>query len=686
VREGFLNARDYGASGSEYKAIANATAGSKVFILNNVGDFKVGDEVYLPDSNVNLLAKHIFDRKDMSPRNRRPWRFVRKIEDDKVEIRGYDGSQGDWVTYFFDIYPEAPDTFRWSKNYGRTWQEDVPLKTGEWTPLGDGIEVKINDFEERAWGATATFVYTSRLFATIEKIEGNAVTLTEAANKTCVTEMLHSDSAAIQRAIDAAIAEKKNVFLPNGRYRLTKTLQIINPTDFTFEGESSVNTVLDNSLGALGIESQEGSCFHTSRGDAVTLRNLTMVGGLGYKDRDMGANLFCRGGTSVFGFYFHKSNATCFESTKRILVENCHARKMSAECFYSSSDKRENANPPDAYTTEITYMRCSVEDCARNAFNNNDKAEGTSILYCRLKDIGNAAWEGASRMIKIHGCYMCNTGSIAIGNMRRRGKDLYAFGAAQHIITDNYFEGGVTNPRFALIKIGSLSTQVVVANNVFVNFNSSAINAIGECQAVDTPPEQIIIKGNSIDLTAVDIPSIQRYGIKITSNFATVSDNHIFVRGDMDENVSAIILSDDASRISIHDNTIAGCKSAITSEKVVGTVGIVEGDRIFWREEPQAGFIAKPMLVRPDSHLYRGWAVKWLSDGAVSEIEEFDAYTLAFTLKEPRKMEVGDKFCIYGPKATPWSIHHNIIENCEKTIEIDSECDNRANLDGNIIG
>ena len=687
MKEGFLNARDFGASGSEYKTTAHATSGSNVFTLDDVGDFKVGEEVYLPGANIHFETQVLFERKDMRPPHiRRPWKFYTKIEENQVEFRGYDGSQGDWVTYFFDIYPEAPNTFRWSKNYGRDWCEDVPLKTGEWTSLGDGTEVKINDFKQREWGATAIFVCSSRLFATIEKIDGNTVTLTAAANKTCASEIMHSDSAAIQRAIDAAIAEKKNVFLPNGRYRLTKTLQIINPTDFTFEGESGVNTVLDNSLGALGVESQEGSCFHTSNGDAVTLRNIRMVGSLGYKDRDMGANLFCRGGSSVFGFYFHKSNATCFESTKRILVENCHARKMSAECFYSSSEKRETANPPDAYTTEITYMRCSVEDCARNAFNNNDKAEGTSILYCRLKDVGNAAWEGASRLIKIHGCYMCNTGSIAIGNVRRRAENLYRFGAGQHIITDNYFEGRTTTGDVAMIKIGSIGTQITVANNVFVNFNSPAINVVGEGQAVDTPPENVIITGNSIDLTAVGEESRERYGIKITSNFVTASDNHIFVRGDMDEKVTAIKLSDDVNRLSIHDNTIAGCKYAIRSEKVVGEVGEVEGDRVFYRNETIAGVTTKPMLVRPDSHLYRGWAVKWLSDGSVSEIVEFDPYGLGFTIKEPRKMSFGDKFYIYGPKALPWSIHHNVIENCEQAIEIDSCVENRAILDGNIIG
>ncbi len=684
MREGFLDARDFGASGSEYKTVAHATAGSKFFILDDIGDFKVGDEVYLSGCNVHFASTQLFERKDMKVRNRRPWHYTQPLLD-RVELRGYDGSEGDWVTYFFDIYPESPDTFRWSKNYGRTWHEDVPLKTGEWTPLGNGVEVKINDFKEREWGATAVFVCSSRLHATIENIEGNTVTLSKSANKSCKTLMMHSDSAAIQRAIDAALTEKKNLFLPNGKYRLTNKLSIINAESFTFEGESAANTVIDFSLGGLDIDDFGGSCFYVKGGNEVTLRNLFMLGNLGYKDRDLGANLFCRGGSSVYGFYFHKTNATCVLSTRRMLIENCHARKMSAECFFSAGVSREAADPPGAYTTELTYLRCSVEDSCRNAFNSCDKSENVSMLYCRVKDVGNAAFEGASRFNKIHGCYIKNAGPIALGNARRRVDWLNKLGTGQHVITDNYFEGCTTDGKFPLIKVGSAASQATISNNIFVNFNSSAIAVFGEGLSGDTPPENVIISGNSIDLTAVGEESRERYGIKITSSFATVADNHIFVRGDMDGRVSGIMLSDDVVRLSVHDNTIAGCKAAIVSEKVLGVVGDVVDGVTFYREEKSITQALKPMLLRVASHRYRGWKLLWLSDNTESEILDFDPIELHFTLKEPRKMTPGDKFYIYGPNALPWSIHHNIIENCENAILIDSFVENRAILDGNII-
>ena len=192
-------------------------------------------------------------------------------------------------------------------------------------------------------------------------------------------------------------------------------------------GESGSDTILDNSFDRAGVESYDGSCFYLEGGTEVNVKNVFMVGNLGFADRDQGANMLCRGGTSVFAFYYHKTNACCIRSTRRVLFENCHARKMSAECFYSMGHARVSELPhelpddPEQYTRSITYLRCSVEDCARNAFNNNDKAEGTSILYCRVKDVGNAMNEGASRFLKIHGCYATNCGPIEIGYFRRVG-------------------------------------------------------------------------------------------------------------------------------------------------------------------------------------------------------------------------------------------------------------------------
>ena len=678
-----LNARDFGVSGSEYKTVVHTAKGSNVFVLDDIGDLKVGDEVFLPGCNVHLEGAMLFERKDMNPRTARPWKHNQPLLD-RVEMEGYDGSQGDWKVYFIDLYPESPHVFRWTENYGRNWHEDVPLTDG-WIPLDGAIRIRIHDFPQREWGCTAVFVWSSRMRAVIERIEGNRVVLSETANRDCVTEIMHADSLALQKAIDTALSQRKNLYLPNGKYRLTETLVIRDPSGFTLEGENGQSTILDNSIGSLGVERQAGSCFYIEGGEGVTLKNLYMTGNLSYGDRDLAQNLFCRGGTSVFGFYFNKTNAVCFKSTKRILVENCHARRMSAECFYSMGAMRETAEPADQYTRSMTYLRCSVEDCARNAFNNNDKSEHTSILYCRVKDIGNAAWEGASRFTVIHGCYMSNTGCIAMGNTRRRLPALYLRGSGQHIITDNYFEGSTCKEGMPMIKAGSIATQIVIKGNVFINFNAPAISIIGEGQSVDTPPENVIISGNSIDLTAVGAPGLERYGVRITSNFVTVSDNHIFVRDGIDDKVTGIVVSDDAVRIVLHDNTIAGAGVGISSEYVCGAVGDVVDNRTFYRLEGAVSTAVKPMLLRPMSHRYRGWRIHWLADETESVIEEFDPLKLTFTLKEPRQMQRGDRFYIYGPGALPWSIHHNIIDNCAQAFSLDTYGGKRAILDGNIF-
>ena len=660
----YLNAKDFGASGSEYSTYAKSTKDQNTFILDDIGDFKVRDEVYLTGCNIHLEGAYLFERKDMKVKNRRPWIHTQPLLD-RVEIRGYDGSQGDWVVYFIDIYPEAKNTFRWSKNYGRDWTENVEITDG-FIKLDEKVEIKINDFKEREYGCTAVFIFSSRMVSFIEKIEGNEIQITSPANISTQCKIMHSDSAAIQRTIDEAILQNKNVFLPNGKYRLSYTLHVNDCRDLVFEGESGESTILDNSIGSLGIERQEGSCFYVNGGDSFTLKNLFMIGNLGFEDRDLGANLFCRGGTSVYGFYFHKTNATCFKNTKRVLVENCHARKMSAECFYSMGTMREKAVPSDNYTHSITYLRCSVEDCARNAFNNNDKSERVSILYCRIKDVGNASWEGASRFTVIQGCYINNAGCIAIGNQRRRAPELDRLGTGQHIISDNHFERRTTRGTEAMIKIGSFASQVIIKGNNFVNFNSYAIEICGEGQSVDTPPENVIISGNCIDLTAIDDESIGRYGIRITSNFVTVSDNQIYTRGESDNNVKGIIISDDVTMVNVHDNTISGCGVGIETILVKGIVGDIIDERTFYRMEGLASVALKPMLLRTTSHGYKGWNMRWISDSTESKIEEFDPYELTFKLKTPRKLTTGEEFYIYPSNVALRSIHHNLINNCNK--------------------
>lgn len=679
----FLNARDFGAAGSQYKTEVQTVAGSNLVTVRDIGDFQVGDEVILSKCNVHFRTKVLFERRDTSPVNRRPWKHNQPLGD-RIELEGYDGSQGCWVVYYIDIAPEKPGTFRWSNDFGTIWHEDIPLTEG-WIPLEGTIRVKINSFKEREYGCTAAFVCTDRLVTVIEKIEGNQLHLAAPANRTTIGEISHSDTLALQRAIDTAVAEKKNLFLPNGTYKLTGSLHINHATSFTLEGESAGNTVIDNSFGNIGVEQQEGSCFYINEGEEVNIKNLSMFGGSKWTERNQMGLVGALGGSSVWGFYLKKSNATCTHQTKRVYIENCHARNMSAECFYSAGVGREKAaedNAPDQYSRSIIYMRCSVEDCARNAFNNNDYAEGTSLLYCRARNVSGCAWEGASRFVKVHGCYFCNCGSFGLGNVRRRNEIHDKLPTGQHIITDNYFESGISYGS-AMIMIGSMATQVLIQNNSFVNFNSNAIWVMGEGREVDSPPENVIISGNCFDMTAINSESKERYAIKITSNYVTVADNQIYARGAVDEKFTGIIVSDDAYRITIHDNSITGCGHGIRSEKVPGEVGIVQSDTEFYRSHSDVDH--KPMLLRPRSHRYKGWHLVWLADGSESELLDFDPLSLVFTLKEPKKLSTGDAFYLYNPTGLRWMIHHNMLDNCSTPLLLDTYSGKRAMLESNQI-
>ncbi len=670
----FLNARDFGALGSDYETVVVATAGSNAFVVDDIGDFKVGEEVLIVGCNPHFAAKEIFNRRDPSPVNPRPFRHHMPFEN-RVEVEG--ATSENWVVYMIDIAPDRPGYFRWTKDFCKTWSEEIEIVDGEFAELDGDIRVKINEFEERQYGCTAVAIASARMTALIEKIEGNTVYLSKSATASGKFVVQHSDTYHIQQAINAALKEKKSVYLPNGKYRLTSSLYIENATSFTFEGESGVDTILVNELGHLGIERPEGSCFIIRGGTEVNVKNVFMTGNVGCDERYKSGPQPVRGASSLWGFYLNKSNATYVHNTERVYIENCHARRMSAECFYAQSSWRKAEEEPEEYGRQITYMRCSVEDCARNAFNNNDLAECTSILYCRIKNVAGNSWEGASRFVKIIGCYIRDAGCLAFGNVRWRSPENEKLCTGQHIVSDNYFEGTCIYDQ-SMIRVGSAATQVIIKNNVFINFKSPAVEVFGEGGKNDIPSENVIVTGNSFDLSAIAGPSEPRYAVRVTTSFVTVSDNQIFVRGDRDDNVTGIIVSDDAERVVIHDNTIVGAGVGIKTEIVEGEVGYVVDDRTFYREEKLStsytgvGIIpCKPMLLRHRSHRYHGWNIVW-ADGTESEILDFDPAKLTFTLKEARELKTGDSFKIYRPAGVKWSIHHNMIDNCTTPESLDS--------------
>jgi len=628
---GFLNAADFGACGSAFETVGKVEAGSNRIEVENVGDFAVGQQLKMFGCTPRCDSFRIFGP--------RPHHFQNRKVEGEVELRGWDASNGDHVVYFLDIDRENPSVFKWTDDQGRTWHEDEPLD-GEWHLLSGGLEVRFCDYDwSKGW--VVTIVMRASMVAQIVEIDGNTLIVDKTATRSCTDRVIHSDTLALQRAIDTAIAEGADLWIPEGTYRLSDSLVIKDARSFTLKGASPERTILDVGVGGIGIEAEGGSCLVLKGGDEVKILDLGFRGEIGFDRRDQAGHRFdTKGATGVWGFYFMKCNAMSIWSTRRVYVENCHARKMSAECFYSSSVSRTADEEPKQYTTSITYVRCSVEDCARNAFNNNDKAENTHIIDCRIRNVGGCTWEGASRYVQMRGCYVRNAGCIGMGNVRSRDEINERLGTGQHIIVDNTFESGCPYG-LAQMTVGACASQVIIKGNNFINFNSNAIRVSGDTGPKDLPSRNVIITGNTFDMTAEETPSQPRTSIKISTNDVTVSDNQIFTTV-KDENVTAIELQDNAQGIVIHDNLIRGCGAFLRHTEMLGEVGTVIDDRSFLREEEKSwhGFPSTP---RRRSHRYRGWIVCWES-GDKSVMEDFDPETCVFTLKEPRELKVGERF------------------------------------------
>ena len=210
-----VNARDFGASGSKFETTATTTAGSKQITVANVGDFKVGQGAMVSRCNIRYVNPTLWGPGEP---------YVGASKDTGVEIRGYDGSAGSWIVFLLEIDSTRP-TFRWSNDLARSWKGTKVPVTYDWQPLSGGIKVR---FSRRDWkpGHMISFSTRDQLVSVIEKIEGNVLTLHASANRTANDAVVgHCDSMALQAALDRAIREKRNVFIPVGRYRLANGLK-----------------------------------------------------------------------------------------------------------------------------------------------------------------------------------------------------------------------------------------------------------------------------------------------------------------------------------------------------------------------------------------------------------------------------------------------------------------------------
>ena len=668
----WLNVKEFGASGSRYETTAATSAGSKQITVPNPGDFQPGQGVMVSKCNIRYTRPMLWGTGQAY--------YNSKPLGNSVEVRGYDGTAGSWLVYVLDIEPSASSAFRWTDDLGRTWQPKVPI-THDWQPLGRGIEVRLNP---RDWesGYVVAFGARDQLVTRIEKIEGNVLTLRDAANRTVKDALVrHCDDEAIRSTVDRAIREKSNVYVPPGHYRLAHGVRVNHAEAITIEGASSVDTLLDISDG-------EGSCFSLAGGTEVTLRNFRMIGFMGFDEADRAGNMATRGAAAIWGFALKYCAAVSIGGTERVLVENCHGSRMSGECFVSGGPSRATAKPGQPYSKAITYLRCSVTDSARNAFNDvMCGTENTCVLNCRVENVGGCSWEGASRFVKFVGNYVRNSGTVAMGNLgpANRDKSFDQLGAGQHIIADNVFEGGVSyGGRFGGTAIVSSvgSTQVIIRNNLFVNFDSSAVMTSGRTDSTHYPSANTTITGNIFDLTCVGEKPVRRTAVDVSANETIVSGNQIYVRGPADPLVTGIRLREPALNVTVHDNLIRNCGLGIGTQRAQAKVGEVVDARTFLRAESPDGL----PLERRQPGLTRGWSLVWSGRGkpAVSIIDSFDPESLRFTLGEPREMKTGDRFEVFAPSAD-WLVHDNTVTGCLRPISLDSYGSPTSILQSNLV-
>lgn len=649
----WLNVKDLGASGSKFETTAATTAGSKQITVANVGDFKVGQGVMVSKCNPQVVDDRLWGPKTTYAKD------SGKRLKNLIDIRGLDEAAGSWTVYVIDIEPVSPPNFRWSDDMGRTWKPKIPI-TYDWQPLRGGLDIRFQKFDWHE-GYSASFSMRDQLVSEVEKIEGSVVTLKDAPTKSVKDAVLrHRDDAALQVAVDRALKEKKNLFFPAGHYSLSRGITIQNATGITLEGSDGENTVLDLSEG-------KGCCISMRDGTEVTIRKFKMIGNMGFAERDQAGHFSTWGSRGIWGQDLKTSFATGVVGTERVTVEDVHAYRMSLEAFWSGGPARSGMNEPKQYTKAINYIRCWAIDCARNGFNNNDLAENTSILNCRIVDVGGCAWEGASRFVKVIGNYVRNAGTVAIGNISSRDAATEILPSGQHIVSDNVFESVVPYGGCA-IRTASGATPVLIANNLFVNFGSSAIELCGHV-GPGLPAYNATVTGNIFDMTEIGEKSVARHAIDVGESDVIVSNNQIYVRGACDPRVTAIRVREPSLNVNVHDNLIRNCGWGIATTRAQSRVAQVID---------KSTFVLNPggvPIERRKSHLYRGWNLVWTSGGkpiGASVIDSFDPETKQIKLKQPREMKPADTFEVFPPYGANWNLHDNTITGCLNPVLFDS--------------
>jgi hypothetical protein len=696
---GLINACDCGASGSEYQAVGKIRKASNELELKDAGDFKVGQEVTVTRCHVHHYGMVYSAAEPYLAKNQKPL-------SDEIELRGLNENKA-WQTFIVHFEKTDPVTFSWMAVdpvfQTRTrrhpvihrewcWQgKNLPISS-DWIDLADGVQMR---FKKMDWlpGESVSFHARNRLLATITGIHGNKLVLSgKATNDALDAVARHHDQAALQAALDRAIAERKGLYIPAGRYRLSKGLWIRNAS-VRIEGAHKEFTTLD-------VSEDNAAVFWISGGREVVIRNLGMVGHTGFMELPANTHF-----PTATGFaYWPTANqqmeikgcaAANFVGTEHLLFEDLKISRMASEAFYSHGADRYGLPPyiqaphegrPELqkqYTRSCVFHRCHVSDCGFNAFNNNDHAENTSILHCHVERATNFC-ENASRFTRIIGNYVldgCAT-SVHGGSV----EDVRKVGPTQAIIADNVFEGGTLSGG---VSIGNSATQVIVANNVFIGYSKeSAIFVLGG--------RRIIVTGNHIDMTRIEKnPDNERCGICVEASNVIIADNHVYVRGERSEKVTGIHVADHAVNINLHDNLIENCHCGFRTGRRDYVPQGQKGSFEFHHTESEVKEVATQCKFRvnalpflcDDAAPYCGWNLRWLTGlnaGRTATIESYDRKESAITLKDEIQLQAGDKFAVY-PRSANWQIHHNTITDCARPMTVDLLGTEGVNITDNII-
>ena len=109
---------------------------------------------------------------------------------------------------------------------------------------------------------------------------------------------------------------------------------------------------------------------------------------------------------------------------------------------------------------------------------------------------------------------------------------------------------------------------MIIRNNLFINFNSSAVEVVGTHFTNEYQSANTIITGNIFDMSCIGQKSASRTAVNISCNDTIISDNQsIYVRGELDTLVTGIRLSEPAMNAVVHDNLIRNCGTGLITTR-----------------------------------------------------------------------------------------------------------------------